>query len=145
MRQQTGCDGVMIGRAAMGNPWIFSQILALEKGMDPRPPELGERREVITAHFSLLIDLMGEERAAKIMRGLLLRYTRGLPYSSRFRGVFTGIRDLNTMIAAMDTYFSFLTGISASQTEAPFAESDQGDDRSHILVYPGPTEEHNGT
>jgi len=112
MMQQTGCDGVMIGRAAIGNPWIFREILDLDRGLNPRPPELWERRKIILAHFSLLTDLMGEERAAKVMRGLLLYYTKGLPCSSRFRGTFTGIHDLDTMIAAMDAYFSLLTGSS---------------------------------
>ncbi|MCF8142750.1 MAG: tRNA dihydrouridine synthase DusB [Deltaproteobacteria bacterium] len=108
MMQQTGCDGVMIGRAAMGNPWIFREILDLDNGMTPRPPGLVERREIISDHFRLLVDLMGEESAARAMRGLLLWYTKGLPYSSRFRGAFTGIHDLVTMTAAMDDYFSLL-------------------------------------
>ncbi len=112
MKQQTGCDGVMIGRAAMGNPWIFRQILDLDKGFKTGPPELSERRRIILAHFSLLTDLIGEKRAAKVMRGLLLWYTKGLPHSSRFRGAFTGIHDLDTMIAAMDAYFSSLTASS---------------------------------
>jgi len=109
MMQQTGCDGVMIARGALGNPWIFKEILDMEKGLPPRPPESGERMEIILAHFSLLVDLMGEERAAKVMRGLLLWYTKGLPRSSRFRAAFTTIHDLDTMMAAMEGYFSLLT------------------------------------
>lgn len=144
MREQTGCDGVMMGRGAIGNPWIFRQILDLEDRMEPRPPELWERKEVISTHFSLLIDLMGEERAAKVMRGLLLWYTRGLPHSSRFRGAFTGIRDLSTMVTAMDAYFSFLRGTSASQPGTAFAASDQGDNRSQGIADVIPFEEHNG-
>ncbi|MBW1782276.1 MAG: tRNA dihydrouridine synthase DusB [Deltaproteobacteria bacterium] len=114
MRQQTECDGVMIGRGAMGNPWIFRQILDLDKGLNTGPPELSERRRIILAHFELLSDLMGEARAAKVMRGLLLWYTKGLPYSSRFRGAFTGIHDLDTMIHAMDAYFSSLRASSGA-------------------------------
>lgn len=109
MRRETGCDGVMIGRGAVGNPWIFRQILDLERGLDARPPSLPERRVVILEHFSLLSDLIGEERASRIMRGFLLRYTKGLPYSSRFRGSFTGIRDFNTMMSAVDRYFGILS------------------------------------
>ena len=114
MMRQTGCDGVMIGRGALGNPWIFREILDLDKGLDPRLPELWERREVILSHFSLLTDLIGEKRAAKIMRGLLLWYTKGLPCSSRFRGTFTDIHDLDTLITAMDAYFASLSGLSES-------------------------------
>jgi len=114
MMQQTGCDGVMVGRAAMGNPWIFREIRNLDNGRDIGSPELSERREIIFDHFRLLMEQMGEGRAAKAMRGLLLWYTKGLPYSAGFRGAFTDIHDLDTMIAAMDAYFSVLTGPSGA-------------------------------
>ena len=108
MREETGCDGVMIGRGAMGNPWIFRQILDLEQGLEARPPDLSERRAVITTHFELLSRIIGENRASKLMRGLLLGYTKGLPHSSRFRGSFTGIKDFQTMVDALDRYFDTL-------------------------------------
>ena len=108
MRDETGCDGIMIGRGAVGNPWIFRQILDLERGLDARPPDLSERRAVITTHFELLSRIIGEDRASKLMRGLLLGYTKGLPHSSRFRGSFTGIKDLQTMVDALDRYFDTL-------------------------------------
>lgn len=108
MREETGCDGVMIGRGAMGNPWIFRQILDLEQGLEARPPDLSERRAVITTHFELLSRIIGENRASKLMRGLLLGYTKGLPHSSRFRGSFTGIKDFQTMVDALDQYFDTL-------------------------------------
>ncbi|MBW1733935.1 MAG: tRNA dihydrouridine synthase DusB [Deltaproteobacteria bacterium] len=110
MREETGCDGVMIGRGAVGNPWIFRQILDLERGLEPREPDLFERRAVIMEHFTLLRGVIGEQRASKMMRGLLLRYTKGLPYATRFRRSFTGIRDTNTMIDAMERYFGLLSG-----------------------------------
>ena len=108
MREETGCDGIMIGRGAMGNPWIFRQILDLEQGLEARPPDLSERRAVITTHFELLSRIIGENRASKLMRGLLLGYTKGLPHSSRFRGSFTGIKDFQTMVEALDRYFDTL-------------------------------------
>jgi tRNA-dihydrouridine synthase B len=108
MRKQTGCDGVMIGRGALGNPWIFKQILDLEKGVEARPPELSERKEVILSHFTHLSKIIGDDRASKLMRGQLLWYTKGLPHSSRFRGAFTGIRDIHTMMATLEEYFETL-------------------------------------
>ena len=108
MREETGCDGVMIGRGAMGNPWIFRQILDLEQGLEARLPDLPERRAVIATHFELLSGIIGENRASKLMRGLLLGYTKGLPHSSRFRGSFTGIRDFRTMMEVLDQYFAAL-------------------------------------
>jgi nifR3 family TIM-barrel protein len=108
MRKETGCDGVMIGRGALGNPWIFRHIPDLEKGLEVRPPELSERKEVILSHFTHLSQIIGEGRASKLMRGQLLWYTKGLPHSSRFRGAFTGIKDVHTMMAALDQYFEAL-------------------------------------
>ena len=108
MIHETGCDGVMLARGAIGNPWLFRQILELEKGRTPSPPSFEERKSVMLEHFGLLCEIMEERRASKVMRGLLLRYTKGLPRSSKFRGAFTGIRDLDSMISAMDEYFSEL-------------------------------------
>lgn len=108
MRKETGCDGVMIGRGALGNPWIFRQILNLEKGLDARPPDLSERKRIIRLHFTLLSRMMGETVAAKMMRAQLLWYTKGLPHSSRFRGAFTGIKDINSMMNALNHYFDTL-------------------------------------
>ena len=108
MKNETGCDGIMIGRAAVGNPWIFKQILNLEQGLTGPEPGLDERRSFIMEHFDLLSRSMGEHKAALNMRGLLLRYTKGLPHSSRFRGSITRIRDYESLVATMDSYFSTL-------------------------------------
>jgi tRNA-dihydrouridine synthase B len=108
MKTRTACDGIMIGRGAIGNPWLFRQILELEKGLAPREPELSERRAMIMDHFSRLSLVIGENRAAKMMRGLLLWYTKGLPHSGRFRGQMTSVKDFNTLVSALDQYFSFL-------------------------------------
>jgi nifR3 family TIM-barrel protein len=110
MRQETGCDGVMIGRGAIGNPWIFKQILSSDLGLPVPKPDLSDRRSFIMEHFQALADLMGEHRAARSMRGLLLRYTKGLPHSSRFRGSINKIKDLDSLISTMDGYFSTLEG-----------------------------------
>ncbi len=118
LKDQTGCDGVMIGRAAVGNPWIFRQILALEKGVVALPPSLDERRAIIREHFHLLTLLMGESRAAKKMRGLLLSYTKGLPNSRSFRSAFTGILNSESLVAALDRYFATLEiPLHAEKTE----------------------------
>jgi len=113
MKEQTGCDGVMIGRAAVGNPWIFKQILALENGLSVQPPSLDERRALIMKHFHYLSIEIGENRAAKLMRGLLLSYTKGLPHSRHFRSSFTSINDIDTLISALDEYFAALEAHSS--------------------------------
>lgn len=108
IKRQTACDGVMIGRGAVGNPWIFKQILNLEKGISVSLPDLSERRALILEHFRLLSLYMGETRASYAMRGLLLRYTKGLPNSSHFRGTFCGIKSFETLMSALDNYFATL-------------------------------------
>lgn len=110
MRGQTGCDGVMLGRGAVGTPWIFKQILDSENGLGVYEPHLDERRAFIMEHFHLLSLLRGEQSAARVMRGLLLWYTKGLPHSSLFRGALTSIKDNDTLITALDHYFSRLGG-----------------------------------
>lgn len=105
MRRETGCDGVMIGRAAVGNPWLFNQILCLEQGRPVPKTALSERRSMIMAHFQALSQSMGERRAILCMRGILLRYTKGLPHSSRFRGSITKMNHYDDLVATMDQYF----------------------------------------
>ena len=108
MRTQTGCDGVMIGRAAVGNPWIFKQILQLEEGLPVEEPSIGERKSLIIEHFRLLSNSVGEYSAALSMRGLLLRYTKGLPNSNRFRERITRIKDSESLLSTMNDYFTVL-------------------------------------
>lgn len=104
MRDQTGCDGVMIGRGAIGSPWIFSQILAINRGGSYCDPTPLERKALIMEHFQQLSRLMGEEKGTRVMRGLLLRYAKGLPHSSRFRNDITRIKDMNSLVATMNAY-----------------------------------------
>lgn len=108
MMEQTGCDGVMIGRAAARNPWIFKQALELEKGNSPYTPNISDRRTLIMDHYDCLIDFMGDRRAAFCIRGVLLRYTKGLPGSSRFREAFTKVKDLKSLMATTEEYFKIL-------------------------------------
>lgn len=106
--EDTDCDGVMIGRGAIGNPWIFQQVMDIEKGLPPRGPTFRERRDLILEHCRLLTGEIGRERSAPKIRGLLFWYTKGLPSSSRFRESIGRTRDINGLLKAMDEYFSRL-------------------------------------
>lgn len=108
MKRRTGCNGVMIGRGALRNPWIFEQIASLEKGGPIRQPGLSERRDLILEHFRLLSQSLGEQKASLALRGVLLFYTKGLPQSSRFREHLTKIKDSKTLARTLDGYFSTL-------------------------------------
>lgn len=81
----TGCDAVMIGRAAMGNPWIFSQVITLLQGDRVTFPDLEQRFETMATFITSTVNFFGEHRACKILRGQLGWFTKGLKYSGRFR------------------------------------------------------------
>ena len=85
MMEATGCDAVMIGRAALGAPWIFSQCLAVLKNEVPVIPTMEERRETAIRHLSLLRSYMPEDVAVRKMRGKVMLYIRTLPNRGEFR------------------------------------------------------------
>ena len=86
MLQETGCDGVMIGRGARGNPWIFSRTLAyLETGQVPPPPGKEEIRDMLLRHARLQVRWRGEYQGIREMRKHLAWYTAGLPHSAALR------------------------------------------------------------
>lgn len=86
MRRQTGCDGVMVGRGAQGNPWIFSELVEYERtGKMPERPGPGEIREMMLRHARLQIQYKGEYLGIREMRKHVSWYTKGLPGSARLR------------------------------------------------------------
>jgi len=86
MIEVTGCDGVMIGRGALGNPWIFQQADHILRGEDPAPaPALAEREKILFHHYQLTRDFAGPDRAFKDFRPHLLWYTKGLPGGAELR------------------------------------------------------------
>ncbi|AGR40714.1 tRNA dihydrouridine synthase DusB [Spiroplasma taiwanense] len=79
MLEETGCDGIMIARAAQGNPWIFREIqYFLETGKNLEKPSFNEWKETVLRHANLLIEMRGEEFAIKEMRKQLLWYIANL-------------------------------------------------------------------
>ena len=86
MLRLTGCDGVMLGRAAFGDPWVFRRLRALlERGEELPPPTASERLEAGVRHLGLLVGTVGEEHAAREMRKHVAWYIKGLPNSARVR------------------------------------------------------------
>ena len=85
MLEETGCDAVMIGRRAIGNPAIFSRVLARINGQEPAREDLSQRFEVMTHYFKASMDYIGEEAACRMMRSRLGWFTRGMRNSSKFR------------------------------------------------------------
>ncbi len=86
MIEQTGCDGVMIGRAALGNPWIFTRTVHYLKTGELLPgPTYEERIATALRHLELLVSFKGEKVAVWEMRKHAAWYTRGLRNSARLR------------------------------------------------------------
>jgi nifR3 family TIM-barrel protein len=85
MQQITGCDGVMIGRAAIGNPWIFSQCLASLQGENIESVDLDQRFEVMKQYVRASVEYIGEKVACRMMRSRLGWFSKGLRFSSKFR------------------------------------------------------------
>jgi len=85
MLEETGCDFVMIGRAAAGNPWIFTQTGALLAGDDIPRIDLGLRFATMRRYLEASVRYFGEKHACLMMRSRLAWFVKGLPYSSRFR------------------------------------------------------------
>jgi len=85
MKRDTGCDAVMIGRAAVGNPWIFSQILSMIKGNDMVSPDIDKRFDGMIKYLRISVRCFGEQRASRMMRSHLGWFVKGLSCSSKFR------------------------------------------------------------
>lgn len=89
MLEQTGCDGLMIGRGADGNPWLFAALAAALRGEPlPQPPSLKERLAQAAEHLEMLIAYKNEVVAVKEMRRHISAYLKGMPHAAEFRGRF---------------------------------------------------------
>lgn len=86
MMETTGCDGVMIGRAARGNPWIFREVRHyLETGEELSRPSMEEVREMILRHARLQVEYKGAQSGMREMRKHVAWYTSGFPHSAQLR------------------------------------------------------------
>lgn len=86
MKEQTGCDGVMIGRGAQGNPWIFSELLEYEKtGKMPERPHPQEIKEMMLRHARLQMKYKGDYLGIREMRKHVAWYTTGMKNSAKLR------------------------------------------------------------
>lgn len=99
MLQETGCDGIAIGRAARGNPWIFREIIQyLEDGGRIEAPSMEECRKLILDHAKLLVEHKGEYIAVREMRKHMGWYTAGWPNSARLRGRINGMETMDELM-----------------------------------------------
>ena len=95
---ETGCDGVMVGRAARGNPWIFREITAyLENGEKQTPPTAREKCDCILKHAGLMREVKGEYTAVREMRKHVSWYTFGYPNSAKLRGKINTVESMEEL------------------------------------------------
>jgi len=105
----TGCDAVMVGRAAQGRPWIFREIAHhLATDTELPPPELQEVRDVLLAHLDALHDFYGEDMGVRIARKHLGWYAKDRPENAAFRAVANRAADARTQRALTCGYFDAL-------------------------------------
>ncbi len=83
--EETGCDGILIGRGAMGNPWLFGEIAAVMRGKPVVKPDNAERLSIIEEHIDRLKAFKGEKLAMLQMRTHIGHYIRGLPGAAEIR------------------------------------------------------------
>jgi tRNA-dihydrouridine synthase B len=111
----TGCDGVMVGRGATRNPWIFRQIAAQLSGGSIGASSLGERRALILDHFRLLAERENATFALHKLRKFTGWYTHGLPNGRRLRQEIGQLHDVPSFLQAVE---SFLDGLLLEEQAA---------------------------
>ena len=110
MMRETGCDAIMIGRAAIGNPWIFSQTSALMQDKEPSEPDLAARFDVMENYLKSSVRYFGELHACRMMRSRLSWFVKGLRFSSSFR---ESIKQLSTESEALSLIRAYLGLLSS--------------------------------
>ncbi|HET7225229.1 MAG TPA: tRNA dihydrouridine synthase DusB, partial [Candidatus Eisenbacteria bacterium] len=122
MLEQTGCDGVMLGRAAFGDPWVFRRIRAFrERGERLPAPAAEERLQAGLRHLDMMVAAVGEASAAREMRKHVAWYVKGLPGSARVREQVNRTKSVAEMKALLAGYLEELAarGPGAFADDAP--------------------------
>lgn len=104
MKQQTGCDGVMIGRAALGNPWIFQR-------RDIAGVSLAERVAMISRHLELMLDFYGRKQGLLFFRKHTVKYLHALPYAARLRARLMTCSDPDQFIRLIEAWQQEITSL----------------------------------
>jgi len=124
--QMTGADGVMVGRAAQGNPWIFSQIKHyLETGCELEQPAASEKADVLKWHLQNLYELYGEYSGVRIARKHIAWYCKGKKHAAEFRSNVYKLETTTEQLDQVDAFFrdsNYENSSAAVQTQAAVGE-----------------------
>jgi len=114
----SGCDGVMVGRAVQGNPWVLGEVYAALTGAEkPALPTAAERWAVVQEHMHNLAEHHGVQFASKMARKHVLWYSKGLRGSADFRGHFQIVNDWQQMLDIAEAYFLGLDEDDSAEVE----------------------------
>ncbi len=106
MIKQTGCDGVMIGRAALGAPWLTGEIAKyLKTGSLPQKQPAQDVKNTLLKHISLLTEYYGEKLALALSRKYVCWYSKNFHDAKRFRENYMKINDYQAAVAEINAYF----------------------------------------
>jgi nifR3 family TIM-barrel protein len=126
MREETGCDGVMIGRGAMGNPWLFRAIRLSEQRAEVPAPTAEERLGVVERHLELALAHAGPGRRLGEVRKVCAWYSRGQRGGAELRALAFSERDVDTLLRVARNYFQSLCAADlVLTTSAAVAQSDR--------------------
>ncbi len=106
MFRETGCDGVMIARGVLGNPWIFSQYRTYDSGSIPLSPTAEEKNRMALRHLRFLRELYGEDIAVKEMRKHLSWYVKGMTGAARFRSKINVMCHYDSLVDQINDFFA---------------------------------------
>ena len=98
MMEETGCDGVVVGRGCLGRPWLFAELSAQLRGEDiPSEPTLGEVAQIIVRHAELMAHYDGEAHATRDIRKHIGWYLRGFPVGGEVRSELARVESLQQL------------------------------------------------
>ncbi len=106
--RESGVDGILIGRGAMQNPWIFRQFADVLAGREPYQPDLEEKKDVLLEFFSMCREEMIELVALGKMKQLAGQFTKGLVGGAQFRQTLYHSHSAQEILDNIDTYFATL-------------------------------------
>lgn len=105
MFKQTNVDGIMVGRAALGNPWLFEEIRAYLNNEEVRKVSVREKLDTMIKHIELEVEQKGEDVGIKELRKHMCAYTKELPNSASLREKINRIEKKDELITCLTEYF----------------------------------------
>jgi tRNA-dihydrouridine synthase B len=117
MIEDTGCDGVMLARGALGNPWIYREVEQyLEKGTLPPPPTVAEKAGVLREHFQALRDVYGDKDAPFLIRRVIHWFVKGSSGSA-------ALRDKGSHIQTVEQFEALVREFEGAHYEASMKDA----------------------